>query len=156
MNGTWSLFPQIKKERLPINKDVLEQATSVVPISIEKHNIDTAFKLAWDGFLQMGKLTYTSTESQAQTFVDTKLTRSDIIFSERDQHVILWLKRSKTNINHIGIEIILVSIYDKTCPVTELYTRFIRDLQPRTTPLFCLTGRCTAFARKPVLDILQE
>ena len=156
LSGARSLFPQIKKERLPITKDVLEQVTSVVPISIEDLNIDTAFKVAWAGFLRMGEFTYTSAESQARTFVDTKLTRSDITFSEGDQHAILRLKRSKTDVNHTGVEIILAATYDKTCPVTALRTLFVRDPQPRTAPLFRLTGRCTAFARKPVLDILQE
>ena len=107
LNGARSLFPQIKKERLPITKDILEKITSVVPISIEDLNIDTAFKVAWAGFLRMGEFTYTDAESQARTFADTKLTRSDITFSEGDQHAILRLKRSKTDVNHTGVEIIL-------------------------------------------------
>ena len=128
----------------------------MTPISIEDLNIDTAFKVAWAGFLRMGELTYTSAEAQAQTFVDNKLTRSDINFSEGDQHAILRLKRSKTHVNHTGVEIILAATNDKTCPVTALRTLFIRDPQPRTAPLFRLTGHSTAFARKPVTDILQE
>ena len=156
LSGARSLFPQIKKERLPITKDILEKITSVVPISIEDLNIDTAFKVAWAGFLRMGEFTYTNAESQARTFANTRLTRSDITFSEGDQHAILRLKRSKTDVNHTGVEIILAATEDKTCPVTALRTLFIRDPQPRTAPLFRLTGTSTAFARKPVLDILQE
>ena len=84
LSGTRSLVPQIKKERLPITKDILEEITSVVPISLEDLNIDTAFKAAWASFVQMGEFIYTSAEAQARTFVDTKLTRSDITFSEGD------------------------------------------------------------------------
>lgn len=156
LGGARSLFPQIKKERLPITKDILEKITSVVPISIEDHNIDTAFKVAWAGFLRMGEFTYTNAESQARTFADTKLTRSDITFSKGDQHTILRLKRNKTDVNHTGVEIILAATHDKNCPVTALRTLFIRDPQPRTAPLFRLTGKSTAFARKSVLDFLQE
>ena len=156
LSGARSLFPHIKKDRLPITKEILEKITSVIPISIEDLNIDTAFKVAWAGFLRMGEFTYTSAEAQARTFVDTKLTRSDITFSEGDQHAILRLKRSKTDVNHTGVEIILAATNDKTCPVTALRTLFIRDPQPRTAPLFRLTGHSTAFARKPVIDILQE
>ena len=46
LSGAQSPFFQMKKERLPIIKDVLEPVTSVVPILIEDLNINTAFKVA--------------------------------------------------------------------------------------------------------------
>ena len=46
LSGGWSLFFQIKKKRLPITKNVLKQVISVVFISIEDFNINTAFKVA--------------------------------------------------------------------------------------------------------------
>lgn len=156
LSGARFLYPHVKKERLPITKDILEKITSITPNSIEELNIDTAFKVAWAGFLRMGEFTYTSAEIQTRTFVDTKLTRSDITFSDEDQHAILRLKRSKTDLNHTGVEIILAATHDATCPVTALRTLFTRDPQPQTAPLFRLTGRSTAFSRKPVLDILQN
>lgn len=140
----------------PPTKDILRKITSITPNSIEELNIDTAFKVAWAGFLWMGEFTYTNAEFQTRTFVDTKLTRSDITFSDEDQHAILRLKRSKTDLNHTGVEIILAATHDTTCPVTALRTLFTRDPQSHTAPLFRLTGRSTAFSRKPVLDILQS
>lgn len=104
----------------------------------------------------MGEITYTNAEPQTRTFVDTKLTRSDITFSDEDQHAILRLKRSKTDLNHTGVEIILAATRDATCPVTALRMLFTRDPQHHTAPLFRLTGRSTAFSRKQVLDILQS
>ena len=77
-------FAKLKKKRLPIIKHIPEQVTFVVSISIENLNIDTTFKVAWADVLQIGKFTYTSAESQARTFVDTKLTQLDVIFSEKD------------------------------------------------------------------------
>ena len=46
LSDAQSLFSQIKKERLPITKNVLKQITIIVPISIEDLNIDIAFKMA--------------------------------------------------------------------------------------------------------------
>lgn len=109
LSGARYLYPHIKKERLPITKDILEKITSSVPLSIEELNIDTAFKIAWAGFLRMGEFIYTKAEAQASTFVDTKPTRSDITFSDNDQHPILRLKRNKTDLNHSGVEIILAA-----------------------------------------------
>lgn len=154
--GARYLYPHIKKKRLPITKDILEKITSSVPVSIEELNIDTAFKVAWAGFLRMGEFTYTGAEAKANTFINTKLTRSDITFSDRDQHAILRLKRSKTDLNHSGVEIILAATYDKNCPVKALRALFTQDPQPRTAPLFRLTKGNTAFSRKPVLEILQH
>lgn len=158
LNGARYLFPYTKKERLPITKDILQKITQATPISIEELNIDTAFKVAWAGFLRMGEFTYTDTEAQSRVFARTKLTRSDITFSDGDQHAILRLKRSKTDVQHTGVEIILAATQSaaRTCPVTALRTLFDRDLQPGSAPLFRLTGKSTAFARKPVLDILQK
>lgn len=135
----------------------MEKITSNLPISIEELNIDTAFKVAWAGFLRLGEITYTPRkEAQAPTFKDTNITRSDITFASDNQHAILRLKRSKCDYENTGVEIILAATRDRTCPVSALRTLFIDDPQPRTAPLFRLTQRHTAFDRKPVVDILQS
>ncbi|MCJ1269665.1 hypothetical protein MMC22_009557 [Lobaria immixta] len=85
-----------------------------------------------------------------------KTDRSDITFAENDQHAIERLKRSKSDLNRIGVEIILAATHDKACPVTALRMLFTKDPQPRTAPLFRLTGRSTAFDRDPVINILQK
>ena len=107
----------------------------------------------------MGEFTYTSGEVRASTFTSTKLTRSDVTFSDGDQHAILRLKRSKTDVNNSGVEIILAATHDATCPVKALRTLFDRDPQPRTS-LFCFKKgngySSTAFSRKLVLNVLQE
>lgn len=105
----------------------------------------------------MGEFTYTSTEAQASIFVSTKLTRLDVTFLDGDQHAILRLKQSKTDINHSGVEIILAATHDETCPVRALGVLFDQDPQPCTAPLFRFANSTglTAFARKPVLEVLQ-
>ena len=156
LKGARHIYPHSKKECLSITKDILVKITSTIPISIEEINIDTAFKVAWAGFLRLGEITYSNAEAQAPTFVNTKLTRSDITFAEDNQQAILRLKRSKTDLYHTGVEIILAATHDKTCPVTALHTLFSKDPQPRIAPLFRLTGKSTAFDRNPVINMLQK
>lgn len=48
----------------------------------------------------------------------TKLTRSNITFSQDDQHVVLRLKRSKTDVYDTGVEIIFTTTKRLTCPVS--------------------------------------
>lgn len=64
LSGAQSLFPHFKKDRLPITKEIFNKITLVIPISIQDLNIDTALKIAWAGFLQMGEFTYTSAKAQ--------------------------------------------------------------------------------------------
>ena len=70
--------------------------------------------------------------------------------------MILRLKRSKTDTDDIGVEIVLAATHDQTCPVAALRALFNQDPQPRTAPLFRPTGRSTAFDRTPVISILQK
>ncbi len=88
--------------------------------------------------MRMGELTYMATEAKKATFVETGLTRSDISFAEGDQYLILHLKRSKTDIEHTGVQIILVATGEQTCLVAALRSLFIQDPRPPNAPLFRL------------------
>ena len=156
IRGVRRMFPQTKRTRLPITKDILQKITSHKPQSFQDLNIDTAFKVTWAGFLRMGEFTYTKTEhGNRKLFSGTKLTRSDITFSENDQHVVLWLKRSKTDVKHTGVEVIIAATNDSLCPVSALRKLFMLDPQPNNAPLFSLAGGA-AFARNPVIEILRQ
>lgn len=109
IKGGKRLFPSQKKNRLPITKNILEEITKNEPLTIEDLNIDTAFKVAWAGFMRMGELTYTAAELKKDSFKDTKLTRSDISFAEGNQYATLRLKRSKTDVEHTSVQIILAA-----------------------------------------------
>lgn len=104
----------------------------------------------------MGEFTYTSAETQTQTFVYTKLTWSNITFSKRNQHAILRLQQSKTDVNYTGVKIILTATNDKRCLVNALHILLIRDPQPYIAFLFCLTSYSSMFVRKLVIYIFQE
>ncbi len=104
--------------------------------------------------MRMGKLTYTTVEAKKATFAETGLTRSDISFAEEDQYAILRLKRSKTDTEHTGVQIILASTSEPTCPVAALRRLFIQDPCPLNAPLFRLQS--SAFSRQAVANILKQ
>ena len=104
----------------------------------------------------MGEFTYTKTElANRKVFIATKLTQSDITFSQDDQHIILRLKKSKTDIKHTGIKIIIAATNNSTCSVTALRELFILEPQSRNVPLFTLANGAM-FARNPIIEILCQ
>ena len=104
----------------------------------------------------MGEFIYIKTElGNRKLFSETKLTRNNITFSENDQHVVLQLKRSKTDVKYTGVEIIIAATNDSLCPVSALRKLFMLDSQPNNVPLFSLAGGA-AFARNLVIEILCQ
>lgn len=75
-------------------------------MSINDLNLDTAFKVAWAGFMRLGEPTYTATIKIDLLFKCLLLIRSDIIFSQQDKYAIPRLIRRKIDINYIGSFII--------------------------------------------------
>lgn len=57
IKGGKRLFPSKKRNRLPITKDILEKIIKDELLTVEDLNVDTAFKVAWAGFMRMGELT---------------------------------------------------------------------------------------------------
>ncbi|KAJ6102333.1 hypothetical protein N7486_004760 [Penicillium sp. IBT 16267x] len=55
-------------------------------------------------------------------------------------HVLLTLKRSKTDRNYEGVNVVLVAINDAACPVEGLSKLFLYDSQPMAAPLFTLSS----------------
>lgn len=151
IKGRKRLFPSKKRNRLPITQDILEKITKDKPHTVTQVNIETAFKVAWAGFMRMGELTYTAVDAKKATFAETGLTRSDISFAEEDLYAILRLKRSKTDIEHTGVQIILAATDERTFPVVALRRLFIQDPRPANDSLFCLQS--AAFSRQGIVNI---
>ncbi len=123
-----TLFSSVKLTHLPIMKDIFEKITTQFTKSLEDLNIDAAFKIAWAGFLRLGEITYTASElKKKSTFVETHATRSDISFIEEDQYAVLRLKRSRTNVDYSGVQIMLAATSESTCPGAALRKRFQTD-----------------------------
>lgn len=154
LKGGQRLFPSVKRQRLPVTRGVLEKITAVVPQGKDDTNYDTAFKTAWAGFLRVGEFTYTLQEAKSRSFPETGLTRSDITFAEGNGYAILRLKRSKTDVNHQGVEIMLAAVDSPLCPVRALRRLFAENPQPPDAPLFSTKGG--SFTRKSVIDTLHR
>ena len=154
--GAHFLFPHVKRKCLSIIKNIFEKITILLSCLLVKVNIDAAFKVAWAGFLCIRKFTYTKRKAQSSTFINTSLTCSDIIFSDGNQHAILRLKKSKTDVHYTGVEIILAATYSQTCPVTALQKLYTNNPQLCSALLFQQTGKSTAFTKKYVLENLQS
>ncbi len=83
-------------------------------LSVTDVDVNKEFKVAWAGFMRVEKCTYTAAEAKKATFAETGLTRSDIFFAESDQYAILRPKRSKTDTEHTGVQIILAATGERT------------------------------------------
>lgn len=109
-------------------------------MSIKKCNIDTAFKIAWAGFLHLEKITYTNVKLKKTAFANIHVTKSDISFMEGDQYAVFRLKRSKTNTKYSGVQIILATTGYSTCLVASLRHLFLTDPKSANAPLFCFNS----------------
>lgn len=70
----------------------MKKITKNKPVNIDELNIDMVFKVAWAGFLYLGKITYISTKLKKTLFSMTRVTRSDILFSKGNQYAVLSFK----------------------------------------------------------------
>jgi hypothetical protein len=88
-------------------------------------------------------------------FSSTGLTRSDITFAADQSYAILRLKRSKTDVNNNGVDIVLAATNKATCPVRSLQRLWRLDPQPQHAPLFRRTGG-VAFTYESLLTDLRQ
>ena len=154
LQGGQSLFLEVKKDCFPITKEISEQITATVPVTKDDFNIDTVFKIARAGFLRLGEITYSPADLKKSSFINLKVTRSDVRFAENDQYAVLRLKRSKTDVKHTGVQIILSATGERTCPVAALRRLFNHVKRSASAPLFMLSN--AAFSRVSVISILKS
>ena len=114
---------------------------------INELNIVAAAAIAFRGFLRSGEFTYEGKELQnTTTFQNTRLLRSDVTFSENNDHVSIRLKRSKTDTDHKGVEITIIASNSSTCVVQVLQRLFRLDPQPPKAPLFRFTHQTFSYS----------
>jgi hypothetical protein len=85
--GVILLFLSTKKSKLLIIKDI----------------IDTAFIIAFTGFLYIGEIIYLN--RKAKDFSTTKALYSDVRIAPNGHLIVFYLKRSKTDKTHSGVDI---------------------------------------------------
>jgi len=97
--------------------------------------------IAYIGFLCSGEFIYKAKDLRnKRAFQNISLLQSDIIFNNLDKHIILLLKQSKTNYNHVRVNIIIAAIGTLTYPIQALQRLFKEDSQPINSPLFQLSS----------------
>ena len=107
---------------------------------IDEINTVTVATVAFKGFLYSGEFTYEVKDLRnKRSFKNTSLLRSDITFSDLDEHVTVSLKRSKTDYDHVGVDVIIAATATPTCPVRALRRLFEDDPQLLDSPLFRLS-----------------
>lgn len=88
-------------------------------------------------FMPMNELTYIKQEFEnCRLYNATKLTRSDITSSKNNQHIVLRLKRSKTDVKHTDEEIFLTTIDEFWCTVFVFCKLFMLEHQLNSASLF--------------------
>jgi hypothetical protein len=106
---------------MPLTPDLLKLATTPYAsfTQVNNVNIDTAFKLAFLGFLRSGEF-MADNRLNKHTSENIKLTRSNITFGPNNKHILLRLKRSKTNLLHKEVKIVIATTGEDICPVKAL------------------------------------
>lgn len=101
----------------------------------------------------MGKFTHTKQRAaDEQAFAAANLTRSDVRLTV--DHATIRLKRSKTDILHQGVTIVVTATGEHNCPVPGYQLLFEKDPQPDDAPLFSLSSG--GFLRDNVLATLKQ
>jgi hypothetical protein len=96
--------------------------------AINNINSNAVFHFTFTAFLYMGEFIYTIKEAaDLATFIATKFIKSNVCFTEDYNYLILRLKRSKTDIKHEGVSIMIAAIGDGACLVAALHTLFWVD-----------------------------
>lgn len=125
------------------------QKSEVIVYNDNTTAFDGLCDLACAVFLRIGKFTYAKGElANCKIFSATKLTRSDITFSQNDQYAVLRLKKCKTDIKHAEAEIIIAATNHLTCLVSDVREIFMLDPQSSNATLFSRDSG-VAFARNP-------
>lgn len=131
--GGRSFFPSTKALRLPITKDILTALTVTPPNNI-----------TWMPLLKLHGPVLCAWENPLIRLLKRAmrllLRLTDVTFSEQDQYATLRLKRSKTDVNHAGVLIMIAATNHSTCPVTALCKLFTHDPRPAHAPLFAFNN----------------
>jgi hypothetical protein len=99
-------------------------------------NIYTAFYIVFAGFFRMGKFTNTVTDFIISGVSSKVFRRSDINFSKNHDTVTLLFRRSKTDVNNIGVRIILSRTGSIFYPIFSLLHFLATDLWDQSDTFF--------------------
>lgn len=139
LSGATSINPALGEPRIkkPITKaqlDVIVPGEAASVSYIDNVNLSAAYSLMFAGFLRLGEITYTKVEADAADFQYIHATRSDISFGPDFYH--FRLKRSKTDVEKLGVVITVAATGGPACPYAAMARLFREDPRERSEPLF--------------------
>jgi hypothetical protein len=110
-----------KKRATPLTPNLLRLATAPHAsfTQVDNVNINAAFKLAFSGFLRSGEF-MADDRLNKHISENTKLIRSDVTFGLNNEHILLRLKHSKTDLLHKRVKIVIAAIGKDICLVKAL------------------------------------
>jgi hypothetical protein len=106
---------------MPLTPNLLRLATAPYAsfTQVDNVNINAVFKLAFLGFLRSGEF-IANNRLNKHISENTKLTQSNVTFGLNNKHILLRLKRSKTNLLHKGVKIVIAATGENICLVKAL------------------------------------
>jgi hypothetical protein len=123
---------KLKKERLPITRDIVIKLVAQCGTSFNDITMRAAICVAFGGFLRTGEFTYSSwNASSHELFVS----RGSIRFNK--ESVTLTLPRSKSDPFGKSVPISMPATNDRICPREALKLLFAHFPASRNAPLFC-------------------
>ena len=119
-----------------------------VKAQLDNLRVDTAFKVAFAGFLRMGN----SPTVKPNSRTGSPSRKNVLLMGVKPSHAIFTLKRSKAS-QFQGVSIRLARTGSSTCPVAALEALQRHDNRPSGSPLFVLSSG--SFSRPELLNILS-
>jgi hypothetical protein len=105
--GAILLFPSTKKTKLLITKDILDKIITLKPYKADI-NIDTAFTIAFIGFLYIGEIIYPN--RKVKDFSTIRALYSNIRIALNGYLMVFYLKQSKIDKTYSSINIQIAAI----------------------------------------------
>jgi hypothetical protein len=164
IQGIRATQPQIEVDRAePITEAILQKIIDVDvnttqlshAAKVDELNFVASSATCFGGFMRSGEITVETKTPYNQSLLKKKgLLRSDVTFSDLDEHIIVHLKASKTDYNYKGVDIVISASDTSTCPVRALRRLFAEDPQPLNSPLFRFANR--AFSHDNLVKTLRN
>lgn len=142
--------------REPILPPVLQSMLTVHNRTHDDITYNAALCLGFAGCMRIGEFCYTAAERAQSGFADTHLTRGDITFG--DDHLLVRLKRSKTDTEHRGVTIYVAATGSAICAIKHMKELFKHIAGEPDAPLFTLAshGDNTAFTYQRMLAAIKS
>jgi hypothetical protein len=121
IKGSYELYRRQKQLQLLITKDILDKITGDPLVTKEDANLQACYLLTFSAFLRLSEVTYLAEDKLGSDwFFKTKVTCLCVRISPTADHLVLHLKKSKTDVKNKGVLILVAAIDPLNCPVKAI------------------------------------